>query len=369
MKLQEIKNILICPLEWGLGHAGRMIPVAAELLATGNNVFIGSGKEHTDLFKNELNGLSYIHFPGFRIKYSRWLPQYVKIILSAPSFLYHILKEHRQLKSIIKEYSIDIVISDSRLGLWNNDITTAFVTHMVSVPYPRSLRFLEKAGLPIMRKIFSRFDLCYIPDLPGETNLSGKLSHGMDYPSNTRFVGLLSRFGRVPAETTLIQGKYYCTVILSGPEPQKSMLREKAIRIVERSGKLSVILEARPGEKRESVTRGSVIFISHLPAAEMKTTILESEHIITRSGYTTLMELVTIGRSALIIPTPGQAEQEYLADLMAERGWFASVRQNSLKDDIILPDPDAKWPSGLYEESRLLLKEALKELLEYKHDH
>ncbi len=367
MKLHEVKNILICPLEWGLGHAGRMIPVAAELLAAGNNVFIGSGKEHTALFRNELDGLRYINFPGFRIKYSRWLPQYIKIILSAPSFLYHTIKEHLQLKRVIREYSIDIVISDSRPGLWNKKITTAFVTHMLKVPYPKSLRFLEKSGSALMRKIITRFSFCYVPDLPGEINISGELSHGMGYLSNTRFIGILSRFGKVAMETSLIQGKYYCTVILSGPEPQRSMLREKAARIAGHSAKRSVILEGRPGEKTESSESGNLIFISHLSSGEMKKTILESEHIITRSGYTTLMELVTIGRSALIIPTPGQSEQEYLAGSMDKMGWFKSVRQNSLSDDIILPDSKAKWPSGLYEESRLLLVQALEELLEYKH--
>jgi hypothetical protein len=365
--LHEVKNILICPLEWGLGHAGRMIPVAAELLASGNNVFTGSGKEHADLFRNELDGLKYIHFPGFRIKYSRWLPQYVKIILSTPSFIYHILREHRLLKKIIKEYRIDIVISDSRLGLWNKGITTVFVTHMMRVPYPNALRFLENRGHPLMRYLLSKFDFCYIPDLPGETNLSGKLSHDVDYPRNTRFIGILSRFGREPAEPAAGSEKYYCTVILSGPEPQRSMLRQKVTGILARSGKPSVILEGRPTEKTEIITRGELIFISHLPAREMRKTILSSEHIITRSGYTTLMELLTIGRSALIIPTPGQAEQEYLADLMAERGWFTAVRQNCLKDDIVLPRSDAKWPSGIFEESRRLLLEALKELLEQKH--
>jgi hypothetical protein len=344
-----------------------MIPVAAELLASGNNVFIGSGKEHINLFRNELDGLKYIDFPGFRIKYSRWLPQYVKIILSAPSFIYHILREHRQLRRVIREYRIDIVISDSRLGLWNKRITTVFVTHMVRVPYPKPLRFLENAGHPLMRRVFSKFDFCFIPDLPGETNLSGKLSHGMNYPANTRFVGILSRFGRVPAGSDLRSDRFYCTVILSGPEPQRTMLREKVTTMLEGKGKPSVILEGRPGEKRESITRGDIISISHLPAGEMKNTILESEHVITRSGYTTLMELVTIGRSALIIPTPGQAEQEYLADLMAERGWFGTVRQNCLNNEIILPGSKAKWPSGIYEESRKLLVEALNELLEQKH--
>jgi hypothetical protein len=345
-----------------------MIPVAAELLASGNTVFIGSGKEHTDLFRTEIEGLKYIHFPGFRIKYSRWLPQWLKIILSVPSFIYNILKEHRKVKSIIREYRIDIIISDSRLGLWNKGITTVFVTHMMRIPYPKTLRFLKNSGHPLLRYLLSRFDFCYIPDLPGETNLSGDLSHNVNYPENTRFIGILSRFTREFIQQAAGNEKYYCTVILSGPEPQRSMLRKRVTGILAKSGKTSVILEGRPAEKTEITTRGDLISISHLPAREMRETILNSEHIITRSGYTTLMELLTIGRSALIIPTPGQAEQEYLADLMAERGWFTTVRQKGLKDDIVLPGTEANWPSGIYEESTRLLSAALKELLEQKHN-
>ncbi|MGD0583724.1 MAG: glycosyltransferase [Bacteroidales bacterium] len=362
--MQKVKNILICPLEWGLGHAGRMIPVASELIAAGNNVLIGSGTELAELFRNEVDGLKYISFPGFRIRYSGWLPQYLKIILSAPSFAYHIIKEHRLLKKIIKEYSVDIVISDSRPGLWNKNIKTVFVSHMMRVPCPKALRFADAAGIALIRKLISRFDYCFIPDLPGELNLSGNLSHGVKYQQNVRFIGILSRFSLENQEPVNLTAKYYCTVILSGPEPQRSMLRNKLAGILERSGKPSVILEGKPGGRSYSVTRGNLLFIDHLPAAEMKKIILGSQHIITRSGYTTLMELVSLQKSALIIPTPGQSEQEYLACLMVERGWFVSASQDSLEDDLVLPGNHTGLSDGITVESRRLLRDALNELLE-----
>lgn len=364
MKLHKGKNILICPLEWGLGHAGRMIPVASELLAAGNTVFIGSGDEQLDFFRNETEGLKYIRFPGFTIRYSRWLPQYLVIFLKTPAFIYQTIKEHRLLKRIIKEYSIDIVISDSRLGLWNRNIKTVFVTHMMRVPHPKGLRFLENAGHSFTRRFFTKFNYCYIPDLPGEYNLSGKLSHNVDLPSNVRYIGILSRFAKEPLMPEPPVKKYFCTVILSGPEPQRTILKQKMIALLSRFDKQSVILEGKPGEKNSIVASGTIIFISHLPAREMGRIILESEHIVTRSGYTTLMELVSLGKSALIIPTPGQSEQEYLAELMAEKGWFSFLRQDKLKADITLPSTDSKWPDGLIHESSRLLADALRELLE-----
>jgi hypothetical protein len=340
-----------------------MIPVASELMEDGNNVFIGSGDEHLDFFRSEIDGLKYIPFPGFRIRYSRCLPQYLMIFLKIPSFILQIIREHRLLKQIIREYSIDIVISDSRPGLWNRNIKTVFVTHMMRVPHPKGFRFLGNAGQSLTRRLFAKFNYCYIPDLPGENNLSGKLSHNIDIPANVRYTGILSRF----AKETLLpypDKKYYSVVILSGPEPQRTILKQKMISILSISEKHSVILEGKPGEKNSVIEKGNITFISHLPAKEMGRIILESEHIVTRSGYTTLMELVSLGRSALIIPTPGQSEQEYLAELMDEKGWFSTLSQDNLKADIKLPGSDSVWPDGLMQESRSLLTEALRELLE-----
>lgn len=362
--MQKGKNILICPLEWGLGHAGRMIPVASELLAAGNNVFIGSGDEHLSFFRNEIEGLKYIRFPGFLIRYSRWLPQYLVIFLKTPSFIFHTIKEHRQLKQIIRDYSIDIVISDSRLGLWNRNVKTVIVTHMMRLPHPKWFRFLENTGHSLTRRLLSKFSFCYIPDLPGEYNLSGKLSHNIDIPSNVRFIGILSRFAKEYLLTETYFKRYFCTVILSGPEPQRTILKQKMTDILSLSEKQSIMLEGKPGEKKSIVGKGTIIFINHAPAKEMGRIILESEHIVTRSGYTTLMELVSLGKSALIIPTPGQSEQEYLAEYLGEKGWFSTLSQHNLKAGIKLPSSDSKWPDGLIQESSRLMAEALRELLE-----
>ena len=360
--MKKSKNILICPLEWGLGHAGRMIPVASMLTGDGHNVFIGSGEEVTEFFRSEIKGLSYIHFPGFRIRYSRWLPQYVRIILSAPSFFFHICREHRQLKKIIRDYRIDVVISDSRLGLWNREIRSALVTHMVRIPFPGWLRFPEKAGTGIVKRLFSRFDFCFIPDMPGGINVAGKLSHADHLPANALYTGILSRFGS--DINPVGPEKYFCTVILSGPEPQRSILKKRLVRILESKGKKSIILEGRPGENIFRKTEGNIEYINHLPAIEMKELILSSEFIISRSGYTTLMELISLGKTAVIIPTPGQSEQEYLASYMSEKQWFTALAQNLLNENFEFNLARDRAPSAIAEESRTLLRSALGRLLQ-----
>lgn len=358
------KNILICPLEWGLGHAGRMIPLARRLQAMNNNIFIGSGEEHLPFFRNELPGMTFIHFPGFRMRYSRFLPQYLTIILKIPDLIFHVIREHRRLKKIIKDYSIDIVISDSRIGLWNSGIKTVFVLHIPRIPFPKQLRLLEFIGIPLSRFIIKKYSYSFIPDLDGDLNISGRLSHGFKLPDNLRYIGILSRFSECGFPGKNNPGNIYCTVILSGPEPQKGILKQKLTDILNAKGKPAVILEGLPGNSPDRNIDGYVRFLSHLPDPEMRDMILDSENIITRSGYTTIMELISLNRSALIIPTPGQTEQEYLAEYLSGKGWFRTVSQKELDVTIDLCGPKASWPPELIAESAKLLNKALKELLE-----
>ena len=190
--MERKNNILICPLEWGLGHAGRMIPLAKKLYERNNNIFIGAGEEHLSLFRNELLGVTYISFPGFRPGYSRHLPQYLVLLLEMPILLFHITQEHFRLKKIIRDYNIDIVISDNRFGLWNKNVQTVYITHQPLIPFPKLFRFLEVPGVLLHRFIIKKYSFCFIPDLPGEINISGRLSHGLKLPGNVRYKRLMS---------------------------------------------------------------------------------------------------------------------------------------------------------------------------------
>jgi len=365
--LNKNYNILICPLEWGLGHAARMIPVARILRDMNHNVIIGSGEEHLSFFRNELPGLMFIEFRGFKPVYSRVFPQYLALLLKTPILLYHIILEHFQLKRIIRDHSIDIVISDNRFGLWNRNVTTAYVTHMPLIPFPKPFRFLEFIGILLHRAVIKKYSLCFIPDLPGEFNVSGRLSHGINLPKNVRYIGILSRlsanFSSPPAS-----GKFeHNTVVLSGPEPQRDILKQKLIRLLKNKKPDTVMLEGKPGITKIINKSGNITFYNHLQASEMEEIIKDSNGIISRSGYSTIMELISLNCSALLIPTPGQTEQEYLAEHLSEKGWFSTISQSKINGDITLPLNKAVWSVEIIEESRILLSTALKELLEYQH--
>jgi len=366
--LNDKKNILICPLEWGLGHAARMIPVAKKLQEMNNNIFIGSGEEHLALFRSEMEGLTYINFSGFRPGYSRHLPQYLIMLLKTPLLLYHIILEHHRLKRIIRENKIDIVISDNRFGLWNKNVTTVYVTHMPLIPLPKVLRLLEIVGVFLHRAVIKKYTICFIPDLPGEMNVSGRLSHGLRLPGNVKFTGIISRFiASSELKKDDIPGFKHNTVILSGPEPQRGMLKRKLVSILRKKEPLTVILEGHPGQEKSSLKSENIIFFNHLSAPEMTTMIKGSESVISRSGYTTIMDLIALNCSALLIPTPGQTEQEYLAEYLSGMGWFVTIAQKNLDNLVSLPAIEANWSEELVEESKILLDSALKELMEEQH--
>ena len=363
--MKEKKNILICPLEWGLGHAARMIPLAEKLRGLNYNIIFGAGEKHLAFLRRELPDLTYINFPGFRPVYSRFLPQYIVLLLEIPVLIYHIISEHLRLKKIITEHAIDIVISDNRFGLWNKKIKTVYITHQPLIPFPRFLSFLEFTGVYIHRRVIRKFTFCFIPDLPGDLNLTGRLSHGVKLPRNARFTGILSRFCGLPAANDSPSPKPgNITVILSGPEPQRSILEKKLTGILKKKDQSAVILGGRPDRQTGVINTGNIIRYDHLQRQAMKDLISGSGTIISRAGYTTIMELVSLGRSALLIPTPGQTEQEYLARYLTAKGWFSSIPQKKLNESLPFIPEKSEWNNEIMVQSRILLDKALRELSE-----
>jgi uncharacterized protein (TIGR00661 family) len=363
--LKNKLNILICPLEWGLGHAARMIPLAAKLRKLNYNVFIGAGQEHLSLFRTEIPGLAYIDFPGFKPEYSRFLPQYLSLLLKAPVLIYNIISEHSRLKKIIRKNEIDIVISDNRFGLWNKNIKTVYITHQPRIPFPAAFRIFEFMGILLHRSVMKKYTYCFIPDLPGNLNVSGRLSHNVRLPSNTSYIGILSRFSEIISTTEAAPvNMEHNTVILSGPEPQRDILKQKLTNILKNKKPRTVILGGRPEVASAMVQSDNIIFYNHLHSSGMKELITGSENIITRSGYTTIMELISLNRSALLIPTPGQTEQEYLARYLDEKGWFSILLQKDLKKNIPTIIRKNIPAEEIISCSKLLLEEALKKLSE-----
>lgn len=363
------KNILISPLEWGLGHAARMIPVAKRLSELNNNVIIAAGESHLALFRKELPGLQYINFKGFSPQYSRWLPQYLSMLIKTPVLVFYIISDHYRLKRIIKQHNIDIVISDNRFGLWNRKVKCIYITHMPRIPLPKFFRIIENAGVWLHRYIIRKYTLCFIPDVPGGTNLSGRLSHGVNLPANVSYIGFISRFQEEYKSKSLPFTEPYNAVILSGPEPQRGIFREKILRKLSDTNKLTVIFEGKPESDTKIRRNGNIVYYNHLEASEMEIILRNSDLIISRSGYTTIMDLVCLGKPGLLVPTPGQTEQEYLAEYTSSKKWFACITQDEIENHVIGEISfNVAW-DDITAESKILFNKALRDILKQENEH
>lgn len=363
--MPEVKRkILISPLNWGFGHAGRMIPVALALKRMGHDIVVGIDDTLVPAMKIELPGIPVIAIKGVRVRYSRFIPQYAAVLLQTPKILASAIREHTSLRRVIAEVNPDIIISDNRFGFFNKSAFCVYITHMLRIPFPKPFRFLEPAGVLFHRLIIRRYSMCLVPDMPGETNLSGKLSHNVSNTVSPLFMGILSRFSTEEDSpiSPEIKKPYTC-LILSGPEPQRTILFRKAAEAAVKNRKRLVVLSVTP--LKSELNENNLITIKvNQPSAVLRHYITNCERVICRSGYTALMELISLRKGAIIVPTPGQTEQEYLGDYMHGRFGFVTVRQHLLSEDSFkIPLTSTEGSYSAFDTAGLP-DEALKEMLQ-----
>lgn len=316
-------RILVCPLEWGLGHATRCIPIIRELIDQGAEVLIGAEGATLSLLKAEFPGLKFLPLMGYRMRYSRnkyFLP--LQILLQTPKILFTIRRENRWLKNVIDTHYIHAVISDNRFGLYNPSVPSVYITHQLLIRTGNKLT--ERLAQRIHYHFIKKYTECWIPDFR-EVGLAGILSHPSKLPRNIKYIGALSRFSKQDGES-----KYDLLVTISGPEPQRTMFEKLLLDGVKNFNGSVLFVRGLPGGGGPRVEKmDHVEIVDHLPAAELNKAIENSALIISRAGYTTIMDMVKLGKKAILIPTPGQTEQEYLATHLMSMGWFYCIPQNN----------------------------------------
>ena len=320
---RKLQSVLVCPLDWGLGHASRDVIIIKELLHNGFKVIIGADKDSLAFLQTEFPELPFVKIPSVEIKYSKGKLMTLKMLLYIPKILYGIQKEHQQLKSLITSHNINIVISDNRFGLWNKKVYSIFITHQIEIQLPKWMRFMNGFVNRINHWFINKYDACWVPDFPGNKNVAGTLSVPLKMPKKTKYIGLLSRF-----DTKVIpEKKYDILAVLSGPEPQRSIFEEILIAEFRKNNSNALIILGKP-DILASYTKNNIDFINHLESKQLGQLILATPVVISRSGYSSIMDYIKLKKNAILVPTPGQTEQEYLADSLKEKGWFYSVKQN-----------------------------------------
>ena len=341
MKIQQ-KNILVAPLNWGLGHATRCIPIIQNLENYGFHPIIASDGEALQLLKKEFPQLKFLELPSYHIKYPkngknfRW-----KMLQSIPKIIVAIQKERKLIGKWVLEFEFQGIISDNRLGVYSSKVPSVFITHQLNILTGSTTFFSTK----IHQKVIGKFTECWVPDLLKTPNLSGKLGHLNFNNLKIKYLGPLSRFRKIDSEF-----KYDLLVLLSGPEPQRTILEEKLISELKKYSGEVIFVKGIMEEKQKVFQSGKILFYNFMQSPELGKTINESKVVLCRSGYTTVMDLAKLGKKAFFIPTPGQFEQEYLAEKFQQERLVPFCNQEDFSIDKLTEVQNYKGLSNFEEE-------------------
>lgn len=322
------KTILICPLDWGIGHATRCVPIIKTLTELNQKVIIAADGAPLSLLEKAFPSIDIIKYPGFKPHYSKTNSQVFKVIQQIPTILKSIRNDHLFLEKIVKQTQANAVISDNRYGAYSKNVESVFLTHQLHIQTPKLLSPLKPLLYSLNKHLLKNYTSCWIPDFTDESNLSGALSRPAFKGIKTNYIGILSRFSTIAP--SMDSEKYDLLIMLSGPEPQRSLLENIILDQMKHSQLKTAFLRGLPNENALPKPLNNVMFFNHASDEEIASMVRNSRFIIARAGYSTIMDLVALGRNATLIPTPGQTEQEYLAHYLSAKNRFNFVKQDEI---------------------------------------
>lgn len=322
------KNILVAPLNWGLGHATRCISIIRELEKNGFTPILASDGVALRLLQKEFPHLLTLELPSYEIEYAKNAKDFKwKLIKNSPKMVDAIFQEKKIVKNWVSEYNLIGIISDNRLGVRSKKIPSVFITHQLNVLSGNTTLISSKLHQYFIKK----FKECWVPDFEEKPNLTGKLGHLKKTVLNLKYIGPLSRLQQ---KKELV--KFDLMVILSGPEPQRTLLEQKLkneVRLF--AGKVIFIKGVVEGEQKMEQIE-NVTYYNFMTTDEIQKTFNESEIVLCRSGYTTIMDLAKLEKKAFLIPTPGQFEQDYLAKKLKRDGLLPFAKQDDFRIENLL---------------------------------
>lgn len=331
------KRILVAPLNWGLGHATRCIPIIQALIKNNYTPILASDGLALELLKKEFPDLMTIELPPYNITYSKNGKTFkMKLIMDSPRILSSVKAEKKFVENLIENRTIDGIISDNRLGVYSKRVPSVFITHQLNVLSGSTSWFSSK----IHQKIIKKFNQCWIPDVEVEPSLSGKLGHPKKDNLNIKYIGPLSRFTKVD-----IPYKYDLMVLLSGPEPQRTIFEHIVLKELNDYKGSVVFVKGQVKDKQIKTQQGNITIYNFMKSQDLERTINQSKIILSRSGYTTIMDLAKLEKKAFFIPTPGQYEQEYLAKRLDGLRLAPTCKQDDFKIELL---DSVKYYNGLH---------------------
>jgi predicted glycosyltransferase len=304
------KKILLSPLDWGLGHTTRCIPIIRELITRGHHITIACNGFQKQFLESYNLPIRFVHIEGYNVTYHNKGSMVMKMAGQIPRIVQKIKEENNWVKEHVKENEVDIIISDNRFGFYHNLVESIYITHQINI---RANSLVSPMLYKLHDMIINNFHHCWIPDTP-ENDFAGDLSAAKN--ESYQYVGLLSRFSssQYKIQTKKSSEWFDYTAILSGPEPQRSLFEKILINEFTSSPKKLLLVGGALSEKKYKVS-DNISYRSLSSADDFEDVLGVTQRVIARSGYSTIMDMAFLQLPVYFVPTPGQTEQEYLAAL------------------------------------------------------
>lgn len=355
------KSVLVCPLDWGIGHATRCVHVIRHFMEQGFRVVIASDRRPMAFLRREFPNLEFVKFPGTHVIYPQRLFMTLKILLQGPKLMAGIRKEHHMLRKIVAENDIDLVFSDNRYGLWSDEVPSIFMTHQLQIKVPRYMGIFSPLLQRINYATINKYAECWVPDFESHKGLAGDLSHPTRLPDRVHYIGTLSRFSGVPEPPPAKIPPFEILVLLSGPEPQRTILEEILLGQLLETDIKTVIVKGITEKQEERKVSEHIQVFSHLESPVLREYMRQSLVVICRSGYSSIMDITSLGKRAIFIPTPGQTEQEYLARYLMSKKIYFSMAQKDF-NLIYALEMSKNYPGMVLENDYNVLRERMEEI-------
>ena len=313
-------KILIAPLNWGLGHATRCVPLVRQYLERGDEVVLGGDGESLLLLQRHFPQLRVIQLPSLELRYAANDQQRGFYLRAIPALLRFTIADHYYLRQQLAIEHFDLIISDNRFGLFTRQTRCVYITHQLYVRLPRRLRIFQPLARAIHACVFKRYHEVWVPDFANsENSLAGELCHGGCFDTYVKYIGPLSRFASSEGTPKELRrnSEYSVVAILSGLEPQRSIFEQAILERYTNTPDKVLIVRGKVAEAHTIISRNNITMVASLSDQALLEVMEQATTIIARSGYSTIMDLAVLGllHKAELHPTPGQSEQEYLASL------------------------------------------------------
>jgi hypothetical protein len=299
------------------------VPIIKDLQNKGNTIAIASDGEALILLRKEFPDFDFFELPEYGINY-KYQSMIINMAVQGPKILSAIKNEKKVAEQIANSWSADMLISDNRLGFRSKSTKNIYISHQLNIPHPNKI--ISTIANRLHHHFINKYDECWIPDYEDKRSLTGKMTKAQ-LKIAKYFIGVHSRLVKKDVKKDID-----LAIVLSGPEPQRTYLENTLLK---KTGTLSdkkIVLIRGTEKSFTSFLPNHITIHNLLASSDLNDIINRSKKVICRAGYSSIMDLVSLGKGATLIPTPGQYEQEYLGKELDGRFGFRCLEQGDLEE-------------------------------------